>query len=266
MKVIILTSYSTKNIYKVNYLIERLNVVGKVIEKRPRPVSLREKVNIRKRMIRRHGLIKTVNKLLYNKYRSLIINRQNEDTIRNTLFPDGADVEYSKDIPTIEVSNINEQSCIDFIKEHDPDVIAVCGTTVLKPQVFKLAKKGTINIHSGIVPEYRSADPFFWALYNNEPDKVGVTIHFVDEGIDTGPIIYQSAVGVTKDDTIATLVCKCNIIGAELMVRAIEDIERGEVKILKREDIQGRAFYHINLGILQYCIFLWRFRKLKNNL
>ena len=166
----------------------------------------------------------------------------------------------------MEVENINEGKCIEFISEQNPDIIAVCGTTVLKPEVFRLAKRGTINIHCGVTPEYRSADPTFWALYNEEPDKVGVTIHFIDEGIDTGPIIYQKAVGIAKDDTLTTLYTKCIKTGAGLMLQAIDDIERGNVEIVNKENVSNKAYYHMDLGIWQYIVFLRRFRNIKKNM
>lgn len=266
MKVLILTSRTTSNIYLVNYLTQRITVVGKVIEKRPAPESQKEKMEIRRRMLRKYGFIKTFNKLFYNKYRYYFLNRQQDDSIRQLLFPDNMDIDYTANIPTIEVPNINDELCKAFIKERQPDVIAVCGTTVIKPEVFELPAKGTINIHCGITPEYKSADPIFWALYNNEPDKVGVTIHFVDKGVDTGPIIYQQAVGVDKADDLGTLYGKCIKTGAALMSKALEDIERGDVKTIRKEGVSGKAYYHMDLGIWQYFQFRRRFGKLKRRL
>ncbi len=265
MKVLILTSYIPHNIYLVNYLSDRKNIIGRVIEKRPVLRTQGEKMNIRRNMIKRYGLFKTVNKLLYNKYKSHLM-KDNANEMKRLLFPDSEEVGYAKDIPAVEVGSINDQKCIEFISEYEPDIIAVCGTTVIRPEVFTLSKKGTINIHCGITPEYRSADTIFWPLYNNEPDKVGVTIHFVDAGIDTGDIIYQQPVEVTKEDSLTTLYCKCISTGADLMVKAISDIENGSVRTIRKDHIPGKSYYSINLGILQYFIFQRRFKKLKRNL
>jgi len=265
MRVLILTSYTPHNIYLVNFLTVRANIVAKVIEKRPLLSSIEEKMAMRGKMLKKYGLFKTVNKLIYNKYKSFSL----KDTgiiVKESLFPESEEIKYAADIPTIEVPDINDRKCIDFISEYGPDIIAVCGTSVIKPEVFNLSKKGTINIHCGITPEYKSADPAFWALYNNEPDKVGVTIHFVDAGIDTGDIIYQEPVEVTKDDSLATLYCKCIKTGAHLMMKAISDIENGSVKTIRKDHISGKSYYSINLGIWQYLIFQRRFKKLKRNM
>ncbi len=261
-----MTSYTAANIYLVNYLTAKHNVVAKIIEKRPLALTFEEKLKRRKKMLNKYGFYKTINKLLYNKYRAYVNKKGRDEIIGQSLFSGLGNAHYEKNVPSIEVSDINEPKCVEFISLHNPDIIAVCGTTVLKPPVFELSRRGTINIHTGIIPEYRSADPIFWALYNNEPDNVGVTVHFVDKGIDTGPIIYQQRVGVTRDDKLETLYCRCIKKGAELMSQAISDIENGEVKAMRKDGVQGKAYYHMDLGIWEYLVFQRRFCKLKRTL
>jgi methionyl-tRNA formyltransferase len=153
-----------------------------------------------------------------------------------------------------------------FIRRLEPDLLAVCGTTVIRAEVFMLAPRGAVNMHTGITPEFRSADPIFWALYHNEPEMVGVTIHFVDKGIDTGPIIYQERVPVYAGDSLATISNRCIRRGAELFSQAIAAIEDGSVRTVDRSKVKGRAFYSIDLGILQYFLFRMRFRRLASRL
>jgi methionyl-tRNA formyltransferase len=165
-------------------------------------------------------------------------------------------------VPTLVVGNINDAQCLDFIRDQAPDILAVCGTSVLKPEVFMLAPKGAINIHTGITPEYRSADPIFWALYRGEPQNVGVTIHHIDRGIDTGPILQQEAVPVYAEDSLATIYVRCIRRGAELYSRALTEIESGAARILARPGVASRAFLSVDLGLVQYLIFRWRFARL----
>jgi methionyl-tRNA formyltransferase len=167
-----------------------------------------------------------------------------------------------KAVPTVVVSGINDASCIQFIQDLKPDLLAVCGTTVLKPDVFNLAPRGTINIHTGITPEYRSADPIFWALYCGEPEKVGVTIHYIDRGIDTGPIIHQESVPVFRGDSLASLYVRCVRRGAQLYSQALTEIEQGVVQTVTRPGVISRAFLSVDLGLAQYFLFRWRFWRL----
>jgi methionyl-tRNA formyltransferase len=173
---------------------------------------------------------------------------------------------YARQVPTLVVPNINDPAVIEFIQAQAPDLLAVCGTSVLKPEVFTLAPKGAINIHTGITPEYRSADPIFWALYQGQPDKVGVTIHYIDKGIDTGSIIHQASVPVYATDTLASISVRCIRRGAELYSRALSEIENGTVRTISRAGVKSRAFLSVDLGLMQYLLFKWRFRRMASRL
>ena len=237
-----------------------------VIESAPLALTSAEKRRRRAALIRRHGLLRTVNKLAYNWVRSRFLqSRGTEDQAVVALFPD-RDVRYRRSVPTIEVPNINDAACIEFVRSLAPDMLAVCGTTVIRAAVFSLARVGTLNIHTGITPEYRSADPIFWALYEGKPDKVGVTIHLVDAGIDTGPIVRQEVVPVFRVDTLSSIYLRCIRRGAELYLGVLADAERGTLSRQAPKKAPSRAFYSIDLGIVQYLVFLWRFSRLKRRL
>lgn len=240
--------------------------MGIVIERRPQALTKLEKYERRRRMIKRHGLGRTLNKLLYNWLRSRVFAVSSETAIRDEFFPGNAEVKYSRPVESVTVGSINDATCVEFIKRQAPDVLAVCGTTVIKQDVLSLPQRGAVNIHTGITPEYRSADPIFWALYCNEPEKVGVTIHFVDRGIDTGPIIHQESVPVYGGDTLATLYVRCLRRGAELFSRALAEIQSGSVRTVDRSSARSRAFHSMDLGIVQFLVFQWRFRKLSARL
>jgi len=263
IKVLVLTSDTTANVYLVNRLLRQFEVVGMVIESPPAPATAEQKIERRRSMVERHGRLRTLNKLAYNWFRSRFLSGPDAATVRATLFPAGGEVRYERTVDTVTVENINAPACIEFVRRHAPDVIAVCGTGVIKPEVFTLAPLGAINIHTGITPDYRSADPIFWALYCGEPEKVGVTIHHVDAGIDTGQIIRQSAVPLESNDTLASIYARCVARGAELYVETLHDLARGAAPVVDRSGVKGRAFYSIQLGIVQYALFRLRFWRLK---
>jgi methionyl-tRNA formyltransferase len=266
IKIVVLTSATPGNVYLVNRLLARHDVVAMVIESPPRALTLGEKRRRRLKLLKRHGPLRTLNKLLYNVYRARFLSTAEARAFGERFFPNGQPATYERRVPTLTVTNINDPACIAFVREHAPTVIAVCGTTVIKPEVFTLASLGAVNIHMGITPEYRSADPVFWALYNRELNKVGVTIHFVDSGIDTGPILRQAAVPLYAEDTLPIIKARCIQYGAELYLEALDDVESGNVRIVQRPGVTGRAFYSINLGVIQYLVFCWRFSQLKRSL
>ena len=262
MRVVVLTSETPANIWLVNQLLARHDVAGIVVERRPVAQTARQKRDRRRAMFRRYGAVRTINKLAFNWVRSRLLAASESTIIRESFFPAGVAPAYARPVPTCVVADVNARAALDFIGDRTADVLAVCGTTVLKPDVFTKTPLGAINIHTGITPEYRSADPIFWALYRGEPEKVGVTIHYIDRGIDTGPIVHQEAVPVYADDSLATIYVRCIRRGAELYSQTLLEIENGTVRAERRRGVPDRAFRSIDLGLLQYLVFRQRFRRL----
>ena len=128
----------------------------------------------------------------------------------------------------VEVAHINDSRVIDLAQRLDPDVIAVFGTSLIKGPLLKMGRLGIVNLHGGLSPEYRGADCTFWALYNDEPEKVGCTIHFIDEGIDTGNLIAHVSPEVKPGDDELTLFWRAVKESAEAYVELFERLGRGE--------------------------------------
>lgn len=85
----------------------------------------------------------------------------------------------------------NSQEAADFLAALDADILVARCKTLLRPEIFSLAKRGAFAFHPGICPEYRNAHGCFWALAKGELGKVGMTLLKIDEGVDTGPIYGQ---------------------------------------------------------------------------
>lgn len=94
---------------------------------------------------------------------------------------------------------------ISYIKKLNPDLIVVCGYKYIIPsEIFNIPKYRTINIHPSYLPNYRGQHVVNWAIVNGETET-GITIHFIDEGIDTGDIIVQKKVPILFEDSASTL-------------------------------------------------------------
>jgi folate-dependent phosphoribosylglycinamide formyltransferase PurN len=262
MNILILTSYQPHNIYVVNRIVKDKEVIGRVIEDRGLvKKDTTDKWRLWNGIRKRYGLIKAIDRYLYIKYYARFVQERETQAKIDMLFPGGKKVEYEDDVPTIEVGSVNDEKVVEFVSRLSPDVICVCGTSVVKPRVFNLAKYGSINIHVGITPEYRSAKPIEWALYNKDYDNVGVTVHFVDEGIDTGDIIYQEAIQISPGDSVGSIYAKCKIKGCDLMLRAVSDIEEGGIKRWRKEGIEGRKYISHEFGLSNYLKMVLNLRK-----
>lgn len=88
-------------------------------------------------------------------------------------------------------SSPNTQEAKHFLESLQPDVVIARCKTLLKPEIFNIARRGTFAFHPGICPEYRNAHGCFWALAKGDYDNVGMTLLRIDEGVDTGPVYGQ---------------------------------------------------------------------------
>lgn len=118
---------------------------------------------------------------------------------------------------------------ISKLKEIAPDVIVVVAYgQILKKEVLEIPPKGCVNLHPSLLPKYRGPAPIQWAIINGERET-GVTVMFLDEGEDTGDIIAQKRVKIEDDDTAETLYDRLSLIGAQLLIDVLRDMDRGEV-------------------------------------
>lgn len=103
------------------------------------------------------------------------------------------------EVPLFFVKNHNGERCESLLKKLAPNILVNAGTPrILKENIISIPLLGTVNSHPGLLPQYRGCTCVEWALYNN--DEVGASCHFIDKGIDTGPIIYKEVIPIKKGD------------------------------------------------------------------
>jgi methionyl-tRNA formyltransferase len=152
-------------------------------------------------------------------------------------------------IPLTHVASINGPAAIEALHDIDPAVVAVAGTRMIGAEVLRSIGAPFLNLHAGITPAYRGTDTGYWALATGRPDCFGVTIHLVDRGLDTGPIVYQKRVLPGRDDTIATYPCLLIAKAIPLLIRALEDALAGR---LATRPASGESRLWTKPTILQY--------------
>lgn len=143
-------------------------------------------------------------------------------------------------IKITEVFNINDDKSLRIIKKENPDLlVSVFFNQILFPKIINIAKKGVLNVHPAYLPDYKGVSPVFWAL-SNEEKEIGATVHFINEGIDTGRIIKRKKVKVNNSDTEDSLYWRSMKEGSPLLISAIKEISKGRVKTLPNRG--GRYF------------------------
>src|SRR5262249_39658318 len=94
---------------------------------------------------------------------------------------------------------------------------------ILRKDILALPPRGTLNCHAGALPFYRGRNPLTWAIINGE-EEFGITVHWIDLGIDTGDIVRQIKVPIRAHDTFATLLAPAEELCADTLVKAIADV------------------------------------------
>jgi methionyl-tRNA formyltransferase len=105
-------------------------------------------------------------------------------------------------------------------------IVVVAYGQILPPGILHLPEYGCINVHASLLPDYRGAAPVNWALMKGEK-KTGITIMFMDEGMDTGPVLLQEAMEIKDDDTAGILSRRLSEAGAQLLIPALDDVGKG---------------------------------------
>lgn len=112
----------------------------------------------------------------------------------------------------------------EILKELNIDLIVTCAYgQILSKEVLDIPKLGCINVHASILPNYRGSAPIQWALFNNEK-KTGITIYYMDEGMDSGDIIKINEIPITEEDNVGTLHEKLSELGVQTLKEVLQQV------------------------------------------
>lgn len=146
-------------------------------------------------------------------------------------------------IPEHTPKNVNDDSFLDALREWEVDlVLSIACPQIVREDLLQLPPEGVINIHGALLPKYRGKLPSFWVLANGE-DVTGVTVHYMNEKLDDGPIILQKKVPIDSDDTLHSLVLKSKVeYGGRALAEAVRQIRQGEVNTQENSEDEATYF------------------------
>lgn len=144
-------------------------------------------------------------------------------------------------IEYIIVDNINSKEAVDYIKNREVDVLINAGGGIFKKAFISAPRIGILNAHMGFLPSYRGMNVLEWSLFYGH--KIGVTLHFIDRGIDTGDILLFKEIPIERGDSINTLRAKSLVINIELMIQGINLIINKNETRIKQKFEQGKQYF-----------------------
>ena len=146
-------------------------------------------------------------------------------------------------VPIISLNRgVNHPESLGIIRSYYPDLlISIAGNQIFKKELIDLAPCGWLNLHTALLPKYRGLMPSFWVLKNNEKET-GVSVFFVNEGIDSGDILVQENIPLTEGMTQEQLIKVSKHIGMKAIIKAIEKIHGGNYILIPNDD-SGKSYY-----------------------
>lgn len=235
MKIIIVTQdnpiYIAKSVRKLIEKLKQSNSVIGCIVSSPSPFGKKESF-IQKAI----NTFKIFGPIFFIRYTFLYIKNKlsRKDNLSNIL----------NDLNIKEIrfdKSINHKSSLDVIEKMQPDLlISIAGNEIFKKELINIPSNGSINLHTALLPKYRGLMPAFWVLKNNE-EYTGVSVFFIDEGIDSGDIIYQEKIKI-NDMTHAELIEHTKEIGVNAICKAVDMLKTNNYNLIYNDDSKKSYF------------------------
>jgi methionyl-tRNA formyltransferase len=146
-------------------------------------------------------------------------------------------------IPVSTIAKINSDDFRSFLKAADVDVlVSVACPQILKKGLLSIPKLAAINIHYGLLPDYRGQYPSFWVLAQGE-EFTGVSVHHMIPKVDAGDILVQAREKIRPDDTFYSLVGRLKTtIGPQALLAALDKIKNGDESRLENDPARGSYY------------------------
>lgn len=146
-------------------------------------------------------------------------------------------------IPVTYCDDFHSKEVLTDMRSSQPMLVAFTGGGIIRGPILDVASEGVINCHMGILPAYRGMDCYVWAILNGDIEKVGLTTHFMDLGIDTGPIIERMHLSLERFTSISAVESSLEGSMPELMMRAISAAFIGKSNKEIQDESKGEQYY-----------------------
>jgi methionyl-tRNA formyltransferase len=152
------------------------------------------------------------------------------------------DVARERNIPVWKVWQLSHPETIRVLSEYKPDMICVaCFSERIPRDILNIPRLGCLNVHPSLLPANRGPEPLFWT-FREGSEQTGVTIHLMDEGLDSGVIVAQQAMDIPDGISYSDLDEQSSLLGGTLLVQSVWDMYKQEA-VLQKQD-ETKSSYH----------------------
>ena len=238
---------STRIVYhylKDYFIIEKVIIENKI-----------SRIQLIKRRVKKLGFLTVLGQLLFQTIVAKWLFFSSKKRIKEIIKKYNLNVSPIDEKLISRVNTINDDSVVHVVNETDPDIILVNGTRIISKWVLNSTGKNFINTHLGITPLYRGVHGGYWALANNDKENFGSTIHMVDQGIDTGRILYHAKTLPGKSDNYITYPYLQIAISLPFIKQSIEQIIGGNYSVNNQSANKSKLWSHPTIA--QYFYNRW---------
>jgi len=145
-------------------------------------------------------------------------------------------IAWKRDIPVWEVASMSAPETINLFTQYRPDIGCVaCFSLYIPRAILDIPRLGCLNVHPSLLPANRGPDPLFWTFHDGHRET-GVTIHRMDERLDTGPIVAQEKITVPDGITYAQLEAECAALGGKLLAQSLWQLYYGTATLAPQDE------------------------------
>lgn len=130
-------------------------------------------------------------------------------------------------VPLEKTADGHSEAALSVLRSWAPDlIVSNYFNQVIRRPILDIPPLGIINMHPALLPRNRGLMPCFWAMAVGD-ESTGATVHWVDEGLDTGEILFQDTIAIESGESVLSLSQRCSACGADLLLKCIDELRRG---------------------------------------
>jgi methionyl-tRNA formyltransferase len=158
---------------------------------------------------------------------------------------DLAAVAHLRAIPLVTVRDQNDPRAEAALRAAQPDAIAYTGGGLIRANILAVPRLGVVNCHMGILPLYRGMDVVEWPILeaSGRSPQIGLTLHFMERGVDTGPILLQYRLELRPGDTIASIRRRLEPEMVHLMIHGLRGLRDATLTPVPQQPAVGRQYF-----------------------
>lgn len=149
---------------------------------------------------------------------------------------------WERNLPLWEVCRMDDPAVRELFSSYQPDVMCVaCFSRHIPRAILAIPRLGCLNVHPSLLPDNRGPEPLFWT-FRLGCERSGVSIHLMNEGLDTGDIVAQEAIELPEGISYAELEAQTAELGGTLLVEAVKALYCGHAQRVPQNESQGHYY------------------------